>query len=169
MTNDICWVRTNNSLWLLSFQCPRGIYQNCWKDENINIRILQLFGITSRSWCLIKLSSSAIHPFFPFLRFALWIVWVFLLFPLCLSLWQTLSAYYTPLPLSFLSALYKQTGMVFQRRGTLEGVGFFWELIGWSERLWKGSVCQSLPWWSCLPPPHPLCSSNYAFAFTDTS
>jgi len=49
------------------------------------------------------------------------------LFPLSLSLSlsQTISAYYTPLPLSFLTALYKQTGMVFQRRGTLERVGFF--------------------------------------------
>lgn len=94
-------------------------------------------------------------------------VWVFLFF-LSFSPLQSLSVYYTPsLPLSFLSALYKQTGMEFRRRGALEG-GVLLSTDWMKSEIMKGN-CLPEPSLVELFFPHPLCSSNYAFAFTDIS
>jgi len=143
------FVQMTNSRWLLSFQCPRGIYKNSLQLQDLT-EFWYLFQILVFYQNVIV--SASIHSFrssdvrsesYGSSSFS----------SQSLSLSQTISAYYTPLPLSFLTALYKQTGMVFQRRGTLERVGFFWVLIGWSVRLWNWAS----PWWRSPIPSHFPC------------
>lgn len=134
------------------------------------IRILKLFGTYSRSFSLIKIFFFSIHPFFRFLRFSLWIVWVFLFFSLCLSLSLPRRAWVcTTLPLCLsLSSLRS-----INRQAWSFGGGALWRGVLLSTDWLKSDIMKgkSLP----EPPlvelffPHPFCSSNYAFAFTDIS